>query len=73
MVVVPLSEVWPAATMAEPGARMSIQLPTLEYDASESPEVVAPTVTASGAEAGDWVHASSLYSLPAAATTETPV
>ena len=35
--------------------------------------VVAPTVMASGAEAGDEVHASVRPSLPAATTTETPM
>ena len=36
-----------------PGARTSTQRPRLEYDASLSPDVVAPTVIARGARAGE--------------------
>ena len=43
----------------------------MEKYAFESDDVVAPTVIASAAEAGDLVHASEA-SLPAATTTETP-
>ena len=54
-----------------PGAKISTQLPKLENDARASRIVVAPTVIADGALAGDRVHAS-VDSFPAAATTVIP-
>lgn len=43
--------------ISEPGAKMSTQDPQLEYDARVSVLVVAPTVIALAAEAGDVLHA----------------
>ena len=45
--------VYHAETMAEPGAKMSTQLPKLENDARASLLVVAPTVIASPTRAGE--------------------
>ena len=42
-----------AAVMREPGAKMSTHRPWLEKEERPSDEVVEPTVTASGAEAGE--------------------
>lgn len=71
MVLVAVFEVLQAEVMDEPGAKMSTQVPKFEYEARASVEVVAATVKALGARAGDVVQASRLL-LPAATTTETP-
>ena len=63
MVLVDVSEPAEAARMDEPGAHTSTQSPWLEKPEARSDVVVDPTVTVSGAEAGDWVHAS-LASFP---------
>ena len=57
--------------MPDPGAKISTHLPSFEKPAGTSPIVVAPTVIALGALAGERVHAS-VDSLPAAATTVMP-
>jgi len=57
--------------MLDPGAKMSTQLPVLLKYERASDEVVAPTVIAAGAEAGEYEHASS-SSFPAATTTVMP-
>jgi hypothetical protein len=57
--------------MDEPGAKMSRHDPKFEKLDRWSDEVVAPTVIAEGADAGERRHASTL-SLPAATTTEIP-
>ena len=57
--------------MPDPGAKMSTHLPWFEKEAGVSRVVVAPTVIALGALAGERVHAS-VDSLPAAATTVMP-
>ncbi len=57
--------------MLEPGAKISTHLPWFENPAGASARVVAPTVIADGALAGERVHAS-VDSFPAAATTVTP-
>lgn len=69
-VVAAVSEFTPAPRMLLPGAKMSTQWPSLEKYERASLEVVDPTVTASPAEAGEYLHASSLE-LPAATTTST--
>lgn len=51
-----------------PGAKMSTTLPKLENEARASPIVVAPTVMAEGARAGD-VFAALALSFPAATVT----
>mmetsp|Transcript_59126 Transcript_59126/g.183578 ORF Transcript_59126/g.183578 Transcript_59126/m.183578 type:complete len:261 (-) Transcript_59126:721-1503(-) len=61
-----------ADVMEEPGAKMSMQLPKLLYPARLSLDVVAATVMALGANAGEKPQASS-FSLPAATTTVTPL
>jgi hypothetical protein len=68
---VALSEVCPADTMLEPGAKTSKHEPKLENEDRSSLEVVEPTVMASGSPAGDTVHALTLE-LPAATTNVTP-
>ena len=60
-----------AERIEDPGAKISTHLPKFEYEAGASTKVVAPTVIAVGALAGDRVHAS-VVSLPAAATTVIP-
>jgi hypothetical protein len=65
MVLVAVSLVFQSEVMPEPGANRSTQVPKFEYEARASVEVVAPTVIALGARAGDEVHASALL-LPAA-------
>jgi hypothetical protein len=55
----------------DPGANMSTHLPWLEKMDGTSSNVVAPTVIALGADAGDLVHAS-VDSFPAATTTVIP-
>jgi hypothetical protein len=55
----------------EPGAKISTHLPWFEKPAGASAGVVAPTVIALGALAGERVHAS-VDSFPAAATTVIP-
>lgn len=62
-VVLPMN----AEVMLCPGAKMSTHVPQLENDARLSTEVDAATVMASGALAGDRVHAFE-FSLPAATT-----
>src|SRR5213596_3787250 len=57
--------------MFVPGANRSRQLPKLEYEALLSRKVVAPTVSACGALAGESLHASS-DSFPAATAYVTP-
>ena len=57
--------------MPTPGAKMSRQVPQLENDARTSAESTAPTVMASGALAGDMLHASA-FRLPAATTNTIP-
>lgn len=52
IVVSPLSLENDADVMYDPGAKVNIQLPTLEKDASVSSLFEAPTVIADGAEAG---------------------
>jgi hypothetical protein len=69
MVVSVLSAELLALVMEAPGANMNKQPPTLEKEARVSLEVVAPTVMAEGAEAGDCAHASPPLLLPAATTT----
>jgi len=64
-------EVMVEERIPEPGAKMSRQVPKFEKEERESVEVVAPTVIAAGAEAGDAEQASEL-SLPAATATVTP-
>lgn len=53
MVLTALVDPIHADVMLEPGARMSTALPKLEYEANPSLLVVAPTVTALAAEAGE--------------------
>lgn len=60
-----------ALMMFCPGAKMSTTEPKLEKDARVSAIVVAPTVLALGARAGDVVPASA-PSFPAATVTWTP-
>ena len=43
----------PAEVMSVPGAKISKQLPTLEYEARASESSVAPTVRAFAVEAGE--------------------
>ena len=69
--LVAVSESATAASMDWPGAYKSTHDPKFEKLATQSPEFVAPTVMACGAEAGDERQASSA-SLPAATTTLTP-
>jgi hypothetical protein len=57
--------------ISDPGALMSTQVPKLEYVARASDGVVAPTVMAFMADAGDLVHAL-VRSFPAATTTVIP-
>lgn len=52
-----MSEVYQAEVIAEPGAKRSTQLPKLEYEARASEVVVAPTVSAWGAAAGELLQA----------------
>ena len=52
-VAVDVVERWVAERIPAPGAKMSRQLPKFEKEARASVEVVAPTVIASGAEAGE--------------------
>lgn len=66
-----LSDVWPADTMLEPGAKTSRHDPKLENDDRSSLDVVDPTVMALGSPAGDVVQALTLE-LPAATTKVTP-
>ena len=61
-----------ADVMALPGAKMSTHVPKLENDARASVLVVAATVMACGARAGDCPHASALE-LPAAMAYVTPL
>ena len=65
MVLVAVSLVFQSDVMPDPGANRSTQVPKLEYDARASVDVVAPTVIALGARAGDELHAVALL-LPAA-------
>jgi hypothetical protein len=60
-----------AEVMETPGANTSRQRPQLENDARASFELVAPTVIAEAADAGETEHASAL-SLPAATTYTMP-
>ena len=60
-----------ADTMFTPGANTSTHGPKLENEATWSAVVEAPTVRASGADAGERVHAS-VPSLPAATVTTMP-
>ena len=57
--------------ISDPGALISTHVPKLEYEARESIAVVAPTVMAFTADAGDLVHAL-VRSFPAATTTVIP-
>jgi hypothetical protein len=54
-----------AEVMLEPGAKMSTHVPKLENDERASVLVVAPTVFAAAARAGDELHALA-FELPAA-------
>ena len=45
-----------AATIADPGANRSLQVPKFEKLERVSVIVVDPTVIADGSRAGDWVH-----------------
>ena len=58
--------------MPDPGAKMSTQVPQLEYDARASFISVAPTVSALAVLAGDWPQASLLL-LPADTANTTPL
>src|SRR5687767_15163107 len=60
-----------AEVMATPGAKRSTHDPKFENVARVSDWSVAPTVMASGARAGENVHASP-FALPAATTTVMP-
>ena len=71
IVFVALDEVCQAEVIAEPGAKMSTQVPQLENDERLSLEVVEPTVSAFGVEAGERLQASA-FSLPAATANEMP-
>jgi hypothetical protein len=71
MVVMESSAAAEAAVMPEPGAHMSTHVPLFEKPLLRSALVVEPTVTARGAEAGEYWHASP-ESLPAATTTFSP-
>ena len=53
IVLVAVVEVCQADVMLLPGAKMSRQVPKLEYDARTSVLVVAPTVRAVGTRAGE--------------------
>ena len=64
-VLVAVGLVYQSETICEPGAKVSTQVPKLEYDARASVRSVAATVRAAAARAGDWVQALTL-SLPAA-------
>src|SRR5687767_12683828 len=57
--------------MSQPGAAMSTQLPNELKLVSEPLALVAATAMTSGYDAGNWT--TSLPSLPAAATTTTPL
>jgi len=57
--------------ISDPGAFTSTHVPKLEKEDRESITVVAPTVMALIADAGDFVHAS-VRSFPAATTTVIP-
>src|SRR5262245_58819585 len=71
MVLVALVPVFQAEVMLSPGAKMSMQVPVLENQARESTLLVAPTVMAAAARAGEKLHAST-ESLPAAIAYVTP-
>jgi hypothetical protein len=60
-----------AEVMLEPGAKMSRHVPKLEYEARASVLVVAPTVIAFTARAGEELHAFVLL-FPAATAITTP-
>ena len=59
------------AVISVPGALISTHGPKFVNEARPSPPFVAPTAMALGADAGDFVHAST-RSLPAATTTAIP-
>ena len=71
-VYVAVGEPIQAERIVDPGAWISTQGPKLENEDFASALVVAPTVIAEGARAGDLVHAS-LLSFPAATTTVIPL
>src|SRR6185369_14716740 len=70
-VAVVVSELNQDDKIPEPGAKMWRHTPKLENDARASLVVVAPTVIAFAARAGDVLHASALL-LPAATAIGTP-
>src|SRR5262245_57066743 len=71
IVLLSASPVFQDEVMLWPGAKMSTHPPKLENEARASVLVVAPTVMASAARAGEVLHAS-LLSLPAAIAYTTP-
>lgn len=70
-VAVAVGEVWYAERMPEPGANRSRQEPQFENDDRASDEVVDPTVSADGSDAGDALQASA-SELPAATANVMP-
>ena len=68
---VAVSLVFQDDVIALPGAKMSRHVPKFENDARASVFVVAPTVFAAGARAGELLHAFA-FELPAAIAYETP-
>ena len=58
MIASAVSEVMPTLRMLVPGPKRLTQLPMLEKEERALVMVVAPTATASGEEAGDWLQAS---------------
>ena len=71
IVFVDVAELLQAEVIALPGAKMSTQLPQLEKEERASLEVVEPTVSAFGAEAGEAEQASA-FELPAATAKVIP-
>lgn len=71
LVLEPVSDEEEAEMIELPGAMMSLHGPKLLYDARVLEGVVAPTVIACSAKAGEYPHESPLE-LPAATTTVTP-
>ena len=70
-VAVAVGDVWYAERMPDPGANTSRQEPQFENDDRASDEVVDPTVSADGSDAGDALQASA-SELPAATANVMP-
>jgi Asp/Glu/hydantoin racemase len=71
IVAVDVVELLQAEVIALPGAKMSTQLPQLEKEERASLEVVEPTVSAFGVEAGEELQALA-FSFPAATAKVMP-